>query len=442
MGCGPALSGDYLGEHVTHGYAVTVHAAQGATAEVTHAVLGDGANRAAAYVAMTRGRTANHVYLYDRIAGEGDHEHGETAAGIHAARRGTSTQAAALLRAVLGRDDRPRTVLATAADTDRAVLPEPVRELLDTHERTVAGCRTAHRHHHSSQAVEQGLAAELPALRAAVDLLEVAGGGRSGAGGYYSAPAEMFAEVGEAHRDAVAAVARDLHSVQVLTIHPDAAHDKPVVLAAITAAAHEHQGRLIKSKTRPGVLALPATQHAADQAAELGYADTVRRPVAAVKNFEDGSWVLPVGSLVIVDDADHLHPDLLKSLVEQAATRTNTKLLLITNEHPDHGRDHGTRGEGVAVLREALPWAQRIGTPRHREHQRDNVIDRIERRLTATGAAVRSPVHAEATELLARYTDQVRTFGEEITARERFRADMARSRERSRGLDRDDGLEL
>lgn len=440
-GARAVFSGDYLTEHVTHGYAVTVHAAQGATADTTHAVLGEGANRAAAYVAMTRGRTSNSVYLYDKVAGEGDHEHAEVTAGVHQARRGTSAQAAALLRTVLGRDDRARTVLATAADTDRALLPESVRELLDTHDRTVAACRTAYRHHLGRETVERELAAELPALRAAVELLEVAGG-ISGAGGYhYSAAAEMFAEIGEPHRKAVAAVAGDLHAVQVLTIHPDAADDKPAALAAITAAAHEHQGRLIKSKTRPGVLALPATQHAADQAAELGYADTIRRPAAAVKNLEDGSWTLPVGSLVIVDDADHLDPGLLASLVQLAAVRTNTKLLLITTEGPDRGGDR-TR-DGVAVLRESLPWARHIGTSTPNS-KRDNVFDRAERHLAATaGTTIDGSVHAEAMELLARHTHRTGMFRDEVSARDRFIADMQqrnRSRDRSRG--RDDGLEL
>ena len=148
--------------------------------------------------------------------------------------------------------------------------------------------------------------------------------------------------------------------------------------------------------------------------------------------------------MVIVDDADHLHPDLLKSLVEQAAVRTNTKLLLITTEHPDHGRDRGgnrTRGEGVAVLRDTLPWAQHIGTPT-RNIERDNVIDRTRRHLDAAGRAVHGPVYAEAAELLARHTDRVRTLGEEITAHERFRTDMARTRERDRSRGRDNGLEL
>ncbi|QSM61155.1 MobF family relaxase [Mycobacteroides abscessus] len=442
-GARAAFSGDYLTEHVTHGYAVTVHAAQGATADTTHAVLGEGANRAAAYVAMTRGRASNSVYLYDRIAGEGDHEHAEPTVGVHQARRGTSAQAAALLRTVLGRDDRARTVLQTAADTDRALLPESVQELLDTHDRTVAACRTAYRRHLGNEAVEREVAAELPALRAAVELLETAATGRSGAGGYpYSAAAKAFAEIGEPHRKAVAAIAGDLHAVQVLTIHPDAADDKPAALAAITAAARAHQKRMPFShnQARPGVLALPATQAAADRAAELGYADTIRRPGSAVKHFQDGSWTLPPGgSLVIVDDADHLHPTLLASLVELAATRTNTKLLLITTEGTDRSADR--TNEGVEVLREALPWAQHIGTPT-RNSQRDNVIDRTRRDLAAAGAGVEGPATVVAAELLARHTDQARTFSDEVTARERFITSMTRSRDRDRGLDRDDGLEL
>jgi hypothetical protein len=35
-----------------------------------------------------------------------------------------------LLPAITGRDERTQTVMATAADTDRAPLSEPVRDLL------------------------------------------------------------------------------------------------------------------------------------------------------------------------------------------------------------------------------------------------------------------------------------------------------------------------
>ena len=440
-GARAAFGGQYLAENVTHGYAVTVHAAQGATADVTHAVLGEGASRASAYVAMTRGRTSNSVYLYDGVAGEGDHEHGETVTGVHAARRGGPAQAAALLRTVLGRDDRARTVLEVAAGTDRTLLPGSVRDLLDTHDRTVTRCRTAHRRQHATAQLERDLAADLPGLRAAVELLETAAAGISPASGYTSAPAEVFTEIGAPHRDAVTAIAHDVHAVQVLTIHPDAVDDKPAVLTAIATAARAHQTRLSfsRNQSRPGVLALPATERAVDRAAEWGYADTIRTPAAAVRNFADGTWTLPAGSLVVVDDADHLHPDLLTSLVDQAAYATNTKLLLITT-----GIDRGMgrvadrgRGDGITVLQEALPWARRVGAPSSKV-QRSNVIDRAGLHL-ATGSAEDGPAHTEARELLVRHAHQVATFAAEAAARHR-RADLARSRDRS--LHRDDGLEL
>ena len=58
-GARAAFTGDYLREHITHGYAVTVHSAQGVTAERTHAVLGENTSRNLLYVAMTRGRDTN-----------------------------------------------------------------------------------------------------------------------------------------------------------------------------------------------------------------------------------------------------------------------------------------------------------------------------------------------------------------------------------------------
>ena len=53
---------DYVRHHITLGYAATVHSAQGVTADTSHAVVGETASRAAAYVAMSRGRDDNHVY--------------------------------------------------------------------------------------------------------------------------------------------------------------------------------------------------------------------------------------------------------------------------------------------------------------------------------------------------------------------------------------------
>ncbi|AXH96785.1 MobF family relaxase [Ornithinimicrobium avium] len=57
------LPAGYAAEHVQLGYASTIHAAQGATVDTTHTVLTGAETRQALYVALSRGRQANHVYL-------------------------------------------------------------------------------------------------------------------------------------------------------------------------------------------------------------------------------------------------------------------------------------------------------------------------------------------------------------------------------------------
>jgi hypothetical protein len=126
-----AFTSDYLREHITLGYAVTVHLAQGVTADTTHAVLGENTTRALAYVAMTRGRESNTAYLYQRTAGEADHQHRESE-DLHVAPRGSSREAAQLLRNIIGDyDERARTAHDVSASTGREHLPEPVGSLVD-----------------------------------------------------------------------------------------------------------------------------------------------------------------------------------------------------------------------------------------------------------------------------------------------------------------------
>ncbi|WP_198950086.1 MobF family relaxase [Kineosporia sp. A_224] len=64
------LPAAYVAAHVALGYASTVHAAQGVTADVTHVIASGTESRQTMYVAMTRGRAANHLYL--GVAGDGD----------------------------------------------------------------------------------------------------------------------------------------------------------------------------------------------------------------------------------------------------------------------------------------------------------------------------------------------------------------------------------
>ena len=63
-GCGTAtLPAAYAGQHVQLGYAGTIHGAQGVTVDTTHTVLVGTESRQSLYVALSRGRFENHLYL-------------------------------------------------------------------------------------------------------------------------------------------------------------------------------------------------------------------------------------------------------------------------------------------------------------------------------------------------------------------------------------------
>lgn len=57
---------NYVREHISLGYDVTVHSAQGVTADASLAVLRENTSRNLLYVAMTRGRHANVAHIYER----------------------------------------------------------------------------------------------------------------------------------------------------------------------------------------------------------------------------------------------------------------------------------------------------------------------------------------------------------------------------------------
>jgi ATP-dependent exoDNAse (exonuclease V) alpha subunit len=167
----------YLKNHITLGYAATVHSAQGATADSCYAILGEGASRAMTYVAMTRGRHNNEAFLYQRSRGEADHDHTNPISGdgIHIARRDNKYSAAHHFRMILANDDRPRTLHAEAERTERHLLPEMVAEVLQgqeqrrrtrrtlwqQHVRTVEECHAAHAQMVST--ATRGTSAELAA---------------------------------------------------------------------------------------------------------------------------------------------------------------------------------------------------------------------------------------------------------------------------------------
>lgn len=68
------LAGDYTAAHVELGYATTAHRAQGATVDTSHAIVTTAMTRETLYVAMTRGRYANHAYTITDTPGREAHQ--------------------------------------------------------------------------------------------------------------------------------------------------------------------------------------------------------------------------------------------------------------------------------------------------------------------------------------------------------------------------------
>ena len=103
----------YVEQHVQLGYAGTIHGAQGATVDTTHTVLTGTESRQSLYVALSRGRHENHLYL------------GDGATPAEDVPLGTQPP-----------DDGPRDLLARILDHDeraesatRAGTPDPHHEL-------------------------------------------------------------------------------------------------------------------------------------------------------------------------------------------------------------------------------------------------------------------------------------------------------------------------
>jgi hypothetical protein len=141
------FEGDYVRDHITHGYAVTVHSAQGVTADTTHAVLGENTTRSMLYVAMTRGRETNSAYTYERAT---EQEYGlDPLPGAHVMDRGTAQRAGRLARAIIANHDQPITAHEVAAQTPSAALPERVRPIHDRRASTLERRRATYQSWHA-----------------------------------------------------------------------------------------------------------------------------------------------------------------------------------------------------------------------------------------------------------------------------------------------------
>ncbi|ORV93142.1 MobF family relaxase [Mycolicibacterium iranicum] len=157
-GAGAVFTGDYLREHINLGYAVTVHSAQGVTADTSHAVLGENTTRNLLYVAMSRGRHTNTAHLYERsVEAEG---HPSDPLSLM---RGTSMEATCFVQSVLTRDDSAHTAHQVASRVDPAALPEAIANVLRRRASAIQARRDAFRAWraaHANDAAQPGSARE------------------------------------------------------------------------------------------------------------------------------------------------------------------------------------------------------------------------------------------------------------------------------------------
>jgi hypothetical protein len=241
----------------------------------------------------------------------------------------------------------------------------------------------------------------------------------------YPPPAHGWEDIDDTTRAAVSTITASMQNVQVLTVGSDA--DKHAALTAVTAAAH--------GKDHPA-LALPATKEAAAEAKERPYADRTVGPGRIRDRIEKGELTIPRGTLLIIDDADHLDPKLLRYFTEHA-TASNTKLLLVHTPTPERQPGHTV----VQALAEALPWTQQIGGPSTPQAHR-TATERAATLLGEPSAAAPSPASSAAAELLERRNRVLDTY-QKTQARNRRWTDRHAQQERERAHNRDrGGLEL
>ena len=112
------------------GYATTIHAAQGVTADTMHGLLTGQESRQQLYTMLTRGRAANHLYL--QVVGDGD-PHTLIRPETVAPRTPTET-----LQQILARDDAP-----TSATTLLRELSDPAARLFEAVQRYTDGLHVA-----------------------------------------------------------------------------------------------------------------------------------------------------------------------------------------------------------------------------------------------------------------------------------------------------------
>jgi hypothetical protein len=124
------LPADYVQASTGLGYATTIHAAQGVTADTMHGLITGQESRQQLYTMLTRGRATNHLYV--QVVGDGD-PHTLIRPETVTPRTPTET-----LQQILARDEAP-----TSASTLLRELSDPAARLHDAVQRYTDGLKVA-----------------------------------------------------------------------------------------------------------------------------------------------------------------------------------------------------------------------------------------------------------------------------------------------------------
>ncbi len=114
---------EYLAAHATYGWAATIDAAQGATADIAILLARPGLDREHLYVAMSRGRHANHVHVTGAPTGDYDHKAPVGAPPVATLDDAVATLQAAVVR--VGAESSAHTLLDQQHTAPRTVPAPP-----------------------------------------------------------------------------------------------------------------------------------------------------------------------------------------------------------------------------------------------------------------------------------------------------------------------------
>ena len=300
------LPAAYVVEYVELGYASTVHAAQGSTADVVHGILTGHEDRQLLYTILTRGRAQNHLHLITEVA---DAEE-EFLPGIHEQLTAVDT-----LDRILVRDGA-----ATSATTELAHATSPVTRLHEAAQRyadavTIASQRLLRED--ADEALESAGAGPLPWLPGVpADLRD-----NPRWAAYLAARADRVTTLAEVVRGD-AQLPQALHRfADVLT---DELRTDVVVWRAANGVPNDDRS-LLGSRTSPR----------ADDIAADRYARHLQRQVDALYPASVRRWETAITTAIGDPDHQDEHTlDLARELDRIQASGVNAKLILQRAANP------------------------------------------------------------------------------------------------------------